>query len=187
MKGNKYKYMPKDNEDTLKKYYKKIPVIKTVNGVDYLGGYIDKQGVYHPIPLYEKIKIPNRKHNSEEIQLAEWWKRKRGGIVALVPTIETQKGSKNDSNVKTPDIIWNGERWDFKGIDGNSSNTIERKITDYKKQTDNLILVARKTKLKDKEIVKYIKKAIKYHPNDYDNIIYIRNCKIIKTFNKNKN
>ena len=178
--------MNKANNDLLKKTYKKIPIIKTINGVDYLGGYIDREGIFHPIPLYEKIKVPSSKYNGEEIKLAEWWKREKGGDVALVPSIETQKGSKEISKVKTPDMLWNGERWDFKGIDGNTKNTIERKLSDYKKQTDNIILFARHTKLNNNDIKKYIENAYSYYIKNYDSIVYIRNYKIIKEYGKIK-
>ena len=116
--------------------------------------------------------------------LAEWLKKEKGGDVGLVPTIETKKGAKKDPHVKTPDILWNGERWDFKGIDGNSKNTIERKFSEYKEQTNNLILHARETSLSDEKIIFYIEQALKYHPSDYESIIYIRNYKIIKEFSK---
>lgn len=173
-------------EDTQKYIYKKIPVVKTVNGVDYLGGYVDRYGVYHPIPGYEKITIPNDEYNKEEILLAEWLKREKGGDVQLVPTIDTEEGTSKRPNIKTPDILWNGERWDFKRIDKNRENTIKRKFNDYKEQTDNLIIYPNTNinEVSDEEILKYIEKYFKQYSNDYDSVIYVRDYKIVKEFKK---
>ena len=73
-------------KDILKQIYKKIPVIKTIHGVDYLGGYIDKQGIFHPIPGYEKIKIPNKKDN----KIIKKFKKQKWDVLPALATRTSQ-------------------------------------------------------------------------------------------------
>ena len=93
---------------------KKPKIIKRVKGVNFVNGFIDDDGIYHPIKGEEKIKIPSE--NSEEFKMTVWIKENLGGRIDMVPEIETAKGAKHVSKVSTPDHIWNGEKWDLKTL-----------------------------------------------------------------------
>lgn len=161
---------------------KKINIIKTVNGVNFVDGFIDDEGTYHPIEGQEKIKIPSE--DTEEFTMAFWIKDNLGGEINMVPRIEKIEGNKNKSVPATPDYIWNNEKWDLKGIDGNSKYTIGHKFEDYKNQTNNLILFSRKTNMTDEEIIIYITKSFEKYTKYYNKVIYMRDYRIIKIFKR---
>ncbi len=156
---------------------KKPKVIKRVNGVNFVDAFIDDYGVYHPIKGEEKIKVPSE--NSEEFKMAVWIKENFGGRIDMVPTIETLKGAKKVSKTQTPDYIWNNEKWDLKGIDGNSKNTIGHIFSKYKEQTDNIILFSRKTKIKEEKLIVFIEMSMERYSKYYDNVYYYNNGTIV--------
>ena len=159
---------------------KKINIIKTIDGINFVDGYIDHSGIYHPIWGEEVIKTIDE--NSEEFKYAKWIKNTFGGRIDIVPTINTAKKAQNTAKTQTPDYIWNNERWDLKGINGNTKNTISHIFEDYKNQTDNLILFTRNTKMTNKEIITNISKSLKRYSNYYNRVLFIKNYKKIKEF-----
>ena len=163
---------------------KKPKVIKRVNGVNFVDAFIDDYGVYHPIKGEEKIKVPSE--NSEEFKMAVWIKENLGGRISMVPEMKQEKGNKNTVSTQTPDYIWNNEKWDLKGIDGNSKNTIGHKFEENKFQTHNLILYPRKTSLEDNIVFEYIQISLNKYSKYYNKVIYVRDYKSIKIFEKQK-
>ena len=119
---------------------KKPKVIKRIKGVNFVDGFIDDDGIYHPIKGEEKIKIPSEK--SDEFKMAVWIKENLGGRIDMVPEIETAKGAKKVSHTHTPDYIWNGEKWDLKTLKNASSKTraIDNLISNSEKQSHNFIV-----------------------------------------------
>ena len=161
----------------------KVKTIKVVQGIKFDNGFIDDNGIFHPIKGKEKIKIPST--DSEEFKYALWIKETFGGDIHMVPEIGTEKGAIKSASISTPDYIWNNEKWDLKGIDGNSRNTIGHKFDSYKHQTDNLIIFARNTLMNNKKIIKYIYIAFYLYQKYYNKVIFVRNFKVIKIFEKN--
>lgn len=73
-------------------------------------------------------------HTDDEIRLAEWIAQEIGGRVGLCPRIIFPPAT------KTPDYIWNNEKWDLKTIRGTGKNTLTTAIGNAKGQAPNVIL-----------------------------------------------
>ncbi len=169
-------------EDTfIEKERKKLKPLKTINGVTFDNGIIDSKGIFHPIKGKEKIKVPSE--DSKEFEFAKWIKENLGGDIHMVPELEKDIGMPDSFKTpQTPDYMWNNEKWDLKFIDGNTKNTIHHKFSDYKLQTDNIILKTGKTKMSNDEIIKYIEKEMDIYKNYYNKVIFINGNNIIKEF-----
>ena len=72
--------------------------------------FIDDFGIKHPIKGREKVHISSI--NSDEYKMALIIKKTLGGEIHMVPTITDISNS--HFGVKTPDYIWNNEKWDLK-------------------------------------------------------------------------
>lgn len=74
-------------------------------------------------------------NSKREIEVANLLQNTFGGEIKLVPEIKGKyKG------VKTPDYIYNGERWDLKELNGSSKDAIRNAIKSKRKQADNFII-----------------------------------------------
>ena len=126
--------------------YKDITNIKLENAtpkshnVRFDKTFIDDNNVKHPIKGKEKIALTDK--NSNEYKMAKKIRKIFGRKIHIVPRIETEKGYKGLVSVKTPDYIWNNEKWDLKtpGTYGEFINTFERflKKKGAKKQAKNI-------------------------------------------------
>ena len=89
-----------------------------------------------------KYKIMNFKgdynlvfdHDEYEKNIANWLAREIGGEIYLCPRVELPKG------IRTPDYIWDNEKWDLKSINSHGKNTINTAIKNTKNQSKNVIL-----------------------------------------------
>lgn len=77
------------------------------------------------------VEIKVSKH---EIEIAKALHSKYKGELHLLPKINIPQG------IKSPDILWDGETWDVKGVKGNSSNTIYNNLRKASKQAKNVVL-----------------------------------------------
>ncbi len=73
-------------------------------------------------------------HTAEEKEIAEWILKTFGGIVLMCPRVNYPDG------IKTPDYIWNGEKWDLKIIYHYNVRVIDNLIKDKKNQSQNFII-----------------------------------------------
>jgi hypothetical protein len=65
------------------------------------------------------------------------------------------------SNQKTPDFLINGVRWELKSPTGNGKNNIERQLQTGLKQSRNIILDARRSKIHISKIRSELHRKIK--------------------------
>lgn len=166
--------------------HNRINIIKTIKGVNFVDGYIDNNGVYHPIKGKEKIKIPSE--DSYEFEKAVWIKENLGGEINMIPTINTAKGSNITASTSTPDYIWNNEKWDIKTMINASSKTraVDNLIANSKKQAPNFFIDISKSKLSNEIIINQVKnvfKENKYKREWVQNIYLIKNDKLFRRYN----
>ena len=77
------------------------------------------------------VKIEVSKHEKE---VSDYLHDKYGGELYLLPEINIPLG------INTPDLLWDNETWDIKGIKGTSKNTVYNNLRSAKKQANNVIL-----------------------------------------------
>lgn len=88
-------------------------------------------------------------------------------------------------NIKTPDYIIDGARFDLKTPEGNSKNTIYGMVKSKKKQANNYVICADKTPLDIKEIDRQIQGLYcSQHTRFVDTVVLIKDYKIIKAYKK---
>lgn len=87
-------------------------------------------------------------HSEDEINIANWIVNNIGGEVYLYPRIVMPKG------IRTPDYIWNDEKWDLKTINSHGKNTLTTAVKNTKNQSNNLILDLINDEYTDEEILK---------------------------------
>ena len=95
--------------------------------------------------------IPNgvslEKHESETIVFFT----ERGYDIELIPP-------SNSPKAKTPDFIMNGVAWEMKSPQGKSKTSLEHILKKAIKQSKNIIIDLRRSKLKEEIAIKEIKK-----------------------------
>jgi len=79
----------------------------------------------------KKIVLDYSKHEKE---IAEFIKNKFGGEIFMYPRVNVPE------DIRTPDYLWNGEKWDLKDIIKYNEKTIDNAIRKSKGQTENVIL-----------------------------------------------
>lgn len=143
--------------------------------------FIDEEGVVHPIHKLEcKHAIPRK---GDEYDMANIIKEVFGGDIHLVPRISDI--SNLGIRTKTPDYLWNGEKWDLKtpGANGNFKNTFERflKKSDAKKQVKNFIIDYKRFPEKtEQEIMKAIFNTLRNPSRRWvEKVMVIKNNTII--------
>ena len=148
--------------------------------------FIDDDGIKHPIKGKEKVE--KNPATFVEMNMAKWLIRKFGGVIHRVPRIETEKGNYIQSSVKTPDFIWNNEKWDLKTPKIGGKTTIERytKLSKQKHQATNLIFDISYLRESNDYIISLIEKELD-SPYRYwiDKIILVRNYSVVRIYQKN--
>lgn len=72
-------------------------------------------------------------YSEYEKEIAEWIAYNMGDVIKMCPRILVPE------DIRTPDYIWNGEKWDLKTINSLSKNTISTAIRNAKKQSENVV------------------------------------------------
>lgn len=102
-----------------------------------------------------------------------------GGLVEMVPRVNWPQ------NVKTPDYVVNGIRFDRKAPTGASKNTIKNNIGAAEGQANNVVLDLTKCGLDVNSALKYCKDAYSYnHLGFLDMLVVVRDGEIVKVFEK---
>lgn len=120
-------------------------------------------------------------HSEDEISIAHWIVNNIGGEVYLHPRVVIPK------EIRTPDYIWNGEKWDLKTINSHGKNTLTTAVKNTKNQSNNLILDLINNEYTDEEILRnmdriYLNKAYMF----LDKIIVKDGDKLRFFFERNK-
>ena len=86
-------------------------------------------------------------YSEYEKEVAEWIAYNMGGVVKMCPRILVPE------DIRTPDYIWNGEKWDLKTINSHSKNTISTAIRNAKKQSENVVLNLNISSYTDEDLI----------------------------------
>lgn len=104
-----------------------------------------------------------------------------GGVIKMCPRILVPE------DIRTPDYIWNGEKWDLKTINSHSKNTISTAIMNAKKQSENVVLNLNISIYTDEEL---INELYRIYANDrysfLDKIMIIENYVIRGIYKRKK-
>lgn len=86
----------------------------------------------------KKYGVDNREvvldYSEAEKRIAIWLADKIGGNVYMCPRVLIPE------EIRTPDYIWDGEKWDLKSVTQHSKNTVNNAIKNTKNQSNNVIL-----------------------------------------------
>lgn len=148
--------------------------------------FIDDKNVRHPIKDIEKVHPASK--NSDEYMIASILKETLGGEIHMVPRITNMANS--HLGVKTPDYIWNNEKWDLKTPRnvGHFKNTIERflKKKNARIQAEKYIInYINFDNITNQQIINVVHRTLK-NRNWVKCIIIIRNRKIFRIYSKIK-
>lgn len=151
----------KENKDK-KKFVKKLNAVK-INGKEYK---VDGKTVVSDHTTYEK-------------SIAKWISKNLGGGIYLYPRILYPQG------IKTPDYIWEGEKWDLKTINSHSKNTITTAIKNSKNQSNNVILDLKVDSYTDCDLSKELERIyLNKRYNFLNKILIIREYKLIGIYKR---
>ena len=107
-------------------------------------------------------------YSQEERNVAEWLKNTFGGEIKMVPRVN------NPDNIKTPDFIWNNEKWDLKTINGSGKRVIEDAIKKKRKQADNFIFDITPSKIEKDNLFDQLHKIYNSKTTDWVNKIIVK-------------
>ena len=137
--------------------------------------YDDKNGTrYHVDGKYVLLE-PTAREKEVANMLGEYY----GGQVAIIPRVN------KPANIKTPDYIINGERFDLKQITGSGKYVIEGDIKKKKEQANNFVIDITKSKIEMEEVERQVKSI--YASKRYlwvDKIIIVKENKILKIYKR---
>lgn len=153
----------KDNTSKWKEDYK-----NNIPQVDIPSRRIEYQGVKYTI---DGNNIENR-HNEEELKTAILLSKALGKKVSLCPKI-----SGTNTGIQTPDYLIGDEqqRWDRKGLHGNSDDAIRNAIKRKEKQADNFIIDIKDYKNSKENALEQAKKVF-----EYSNTRFVNNLAIVE-------
>ena len=120
-------------------------------------------------------------HTNHEKDVAKVVAKESGRDVQLVPRILFPQG------IQTPDYLIDGSRYDLKTPIGNGKNTLYGMVKSKKKQANNFVICVDRTSLSLEEIDRQIIDIYKSkHTSFVDNIILVREDKIIKAYSRKR-
>jgi len=143
------------------------------NGIITLQGYYEHKGVKYFVD--GKYVVFNPSHT--ELEVAELLVNNLGGSITILPRVNEPEG------IKTPDYLYNNERWDLKIISGDSKTVLYSSVRKHEKQAHNFIFDITKTSLSLVEIEEQIKYI--YRRLDLiwlDTVIIIKDKEIIAVY-----
>lgn len=126
---------------------------------------------------YAVDNVNVKQNNSlRELEVAELLKNVLGGEIKLVPEIKGKY-----KNVKTPDYIFNGERYDLKELTGISKDAIRNAIHKKREQADNFVIDITKCKLEMEEINRQAESVFtSYNTGFVKTIILVKGNEILR-------
>ena len=135
--------------------------------------YTDSNGVRYNVDN----KYVVYEHTEREKQVANILGGFYGGQVKIIPKVN------NPLNIKTPDYIINGEKFDLKQITGEGKYVIEGNLRKKKEQSQNFVIDITNSKIKIVEVERQIKSI--YISKRYkwvDKILVLNKNNIIKIY-----
>lgn len=118
-------------------------------------------------------------YSRHEENIAEWLSKNIGGKIYLCPRVLLPE------KFKSPDYIWDDEKWDLKDIYKHSKNTITTAISSTKNQSNNIILNLIDPTYSDVDLYREMKRVF-FNKRYYymDKIIILENYKLRKIYGK---
>lgn len=116
----------------------------------------------------------------EEIEVARLILDNFGGDIYYIPEVKGKyKG------IKTPDYIWNNERFDLKSINGTSKDALRNALSPKRDQAENFIIDISKTTLSNEEIERQIEVVYNSYNTDFvDKLLILKDKKIINVYKR---
>lgn len=117
-------------------------------------------------------------YDDHEKEIAELLKQRLGGDIRLMPTVKGKF-----KNIKTPDYLFRGERYDLKTMSKSaSSRAVYNRIKESLDQADNFVLDITNNPLGTQEILRQIEEEIftNYSTRSVKVVIVVENGEIIK-------
>lgn len=152
---------------------------------DFFSSAIPGKGI---IEEFDRYVAPNgytykvdgvnvKQNNSEkEIAISKLIHDIFGGDIFLIPEVN---GKYN--GVKTPDYIWNKERWDAKELKSTKEEAIRNLIHKKREQAENFIIDISENTLSDETIIEQAEKIFTYENTNFvDKLMIIRDSNIIR-------
>jgi len=137
--------------------------------------FIDNEGVKHEVDGKYVILNPSRR----EIEVAKMLGEVFGGKISIIPKVNEPE------NIKTPDYIIDGERFDLKEIYGNSKNTLYDALGKQRRQADNFIFDITKTEMDQTEAIRQLQNIYSSKHRRWVRILLIiENNKIVKIYKR---
>ena len=129
-------------------------------------------------PMY--IASINLLDGIEEIEVARLILDNFGGDIYYIPEVKGKyKG------IKTPDYIWNNERFDLKSINGTSKDALRNALSPKRDQAENFIIDISKTTLSNEEIERQIEVVYNSYNTDFvDKLLILKDKKIINVYKR---
>lgn len=119
-------------------------------------------------------------YTEEEKKIAQWLSDKVGGYIDLCPRITLPKG------IRTPDYVWDDEKWDLKNINKHSKNTVTTAIRNTKNQSNNVILNLKDTSYSDEDLYSEMERIFSNKRYDYIDKILIAEDYVLRGIFKRK-
>ncbi len=104
---------------------------------------VEFDGIVYSVDRNEAV-LDYSKHEKE---VADWIVDNLGGDIKMCPRVVIPKG------IRTPDYIWNGEKWDLKTINSHSNNTVTTAVGKAKEQTENVALYLNVNSYTDNDLI----------------------------------
>lgn len=132
---------------------------------------IEAQTYTYDNVTYKVDGINVQQNNSiRELEVAELLKEQLGGEIKLIPEVKGKY-----SNIKTPDYLYRGDRWDLKELASKSKEGIRNAIHKKKAQADNFIIDISNNELPINDIYAQAEKIF-----TFDNTKFVHKVMIIK-------
>ena len=144
---------------------------------------IQKYYIYGGIKYMVDNKTVIIDYSQKELEVAEWLINKFGGKVKILLKINWPE------NIKTPDYIFQGEKWDLKQLKNATSKTraVDNVIKECKNQASNFIIDISNCKISDILLIKQLEKTFgygNYKRSWIKKIILKRDNNLLKVFKR---
>ena len=119
-------------------------------------------------------------HGEHEKNIANWLANEIGGKVYLCPRVLVPE------KIRTPDYIWENQKWDLKNITSHGKNTINNAINNTKNQSNNVILNLIDTSYKDEDIYSEMERIFSNSRYNYiRRVLIVEDYKLRNIFKRN--
>lgn len=118
----------------------------------------------------------DKNSHKEEVEFAEWLKKKYGGDIHLIE----EKGK--ERNVKSPDYLWNGRFWDLKTVttEKSANSALKKGHKQIIENPGGIMLNYGNNNISVGELLKVIEKRMQWYDNEAFDIMIVNKGEVIK-------